>query len=82
MAIPAKYDAVLPFSERLAAVQIGGLAGYIDSDGAMVIPARFLRAMPFAEGRAVVELPGKGTWIRGDLLHRPHRAGRDSRAIP
>jgi len=43
------------FSEGLAAVEIGGLWGYVDKSGKLVIPATFRQAASFHEGLAAVE---------------------------
>ena len=72
MAIDAKFDGAMPFSETLAAVCEGcvltggehksfegGRWGYIDSEGDLVIPMQFAGASRFENGRASVVLEGK-----------------------
>ena len=63
--IPSSYDGLnpaiyyfneaKPFSEKLAAVQIGNLWGYIDTKGDIVIPPQYKYAGAFQNGKAIVE---------------------------
>lgn len=46
----------VPFSEGLAAVQMGDEWGYVDPRGTLVIPPRYDAALPFIDGMAVVSL--------------------------
>ena len=52
--IQPKYDAVSPFSEGFAAVQIGKKWGYINKQGETVIACSFKHAYDFHEGFAFV----------------------------
>lgn len=51
------------FSERLAAVKVGKLAGFIDWTGRVVIEPRFEAALPFSEGRAAIREGGKWGFV-------------------
>lgn len=51
------------FSEKLAAVSLGGKAGFIDWSGAFVIEPRYDAAMPFTDGMARVRMNGKWGYI-------------------
>jgi len=52
VAVDFKYDGVLPFSEGLAAVQVGERWGFIDRRGRLVIPAEFENGWPTPPGGA------------------------------
>jgi hypothetical protein len=54
--INPSFDDALPFSEGLAAVQIGDKWGFIDTRGEQVIPPQFTAAFYFIEGVAMAEL--------------------------
>lgn len=58
VAIEARFDDAMPFSEGLAAVRVGdaddGQWGYIDPSGRFVIEPRFAGASFFSEGLAAV----------------------------
>jgi hypothetical protein len=85
MVIGPKYSAALPFSEGLAAVEVGGEKGsealryvdggkwgFIDKTGRMVIDPNFSYAGPFSEGLAAVEVGGR--WER-DRVGLPGKYG-------
>jgi hypothetical protein len=63
IAVPARFDEALPFSEGLAAVTRGGQTGFIDTSGRMVIRPRPWSAERFSRGRAVVSVNGKHGYI-------------------
>ncbi len=55
--ITPQYDnCYYPFSEGLAAVQVGRKWGYINRDNRMVIPPQFDSAQPFSNGMAAVRI--------------------------
>jgi hypothetical protein len=58
--VPAKYNAVQPFSEGMAAVRVGnhatGLWGFIDINGREVIPPRYNHVNNFYNGFAQVRV--------------------------
>ncbi len=58
VAVEPRFDDVMPFSEGLAAVRVGGPDegkwGYIDASGGFVIEPRFAGASFFSEGLAAV----------------------------
>ncbi len=56
--IEPKYGHVKPFSNGLAAVQIGGTYGYIDASDNIVIAPQFERVETFDKGLAVAGKPG------------------------
>lgn len=53
--IPARFEAVWPFSNARALVRYHGKYGFIDRRAKMVIPASYDDAWPFAEGLAAVK---------------------------
>ena len=55
VAVPARFDAISPFREGLAMVQVGERCGWIDGTGRVVIEPRFTGGHGFHEGLAVVE---------------------------
>ncbi|MDI6782868.1 MAG: WG repeat-containing protein, partial [bacterium] len=61
------YDWARPFSEGLAAVNIGGFEhgkwGYIDKTGKEIIKLQFKNASGFSEGRAEVSIGKKWGYI-------------------
>lgn len=59
VAIKGPFDTALPFSEGLAAVQLGGEWGFIDRKGAFVIRPRFEQVEGFRHGRAFVKVGEK-----------------------
>ncbi|CAM4416883.1 WG repeat-containing protein [Paenibacillus typhae] len=61
--IPPQYKKANPFSEGLAAVQIGEKYGYIDTKGKIVIKALYDSATDFSEGLALVSLKGKYLYL-------------------
>jgi hypothetical protein len=63
MIIPPRFANTFPFTEGLAAVQLGGGWGYIDTTGAIVIPPRFDYASAFSEHLAWVEIGGHRGYI-------------------
>ena len=74
-AIPPGFDWAEPFSEDLAAVDVGGKRGFIDTHGAVAIPLDFLEARAFAGGLAqVFREPGKPLFIdrTGKVVIEPH----------
>ena len=70
ISIPARFNKALPFSDNLAAVQVGSKWGFIDNTGKMMIPTVFEQAEPFKNGRAEVVIEGKHYWINheGEIL--------------
>jgi len=56
------FDDALPFSDGLAAVQIGGKWGFVDASGRVVIKPQFNAAFYFREGVAAAQLDS------GDVL--------------
>lgn len=81
VAIEARFDDAMPFSEGLAAVRLGdaeeGKWGYIDTSGRFVIEPRFAGASFFSEGLAAVTVDdffdGKQGYIdrRGEIVIEP-----------
>jgi hypothetical protein len=81
VAIEARFDDAMPFSEGLAAVRVGdpdeGKWGYIDTSGRFVIEPRFAGASFFSEGLAAVTVDdffdGKQGYIdrRGEIVIEP-----------
>jgi len=61
--IPLQFDRVGHFSEGLAMVQLGDMAGFIDRDGNLAIPMRFDSARDFSEGLAAVLVDGLWGYI-------------------
>ncbi|MEG2727888.1 MAG: WG repeat-containing protein [Mucinivorans sp.] len=57
------YQHVLPFTEGLAAVCLGGKWGYIDLSGSVVVPFRLDDAWSFSQGRALIRYRGKYGFI-------------------
>lgn len=76
--IPPRFEAVLPFSEGLAAAKREGRWGYIDRTGSEVIPFRYRTAQSFHHGVAIVDtgLPDhpvgvidpSGSWVTPPLF--------------
>lgn len=57
LAIQPRFESAEPFSEGLAAVELGGKWGYIDRTGRFVIPPRFrLEGAPFTNGLAMIQI--------------------------
>src|SRR4029077_6422686 len=54
--IPAAFNDAKPFSEGLAAVQVGDKWGFIDKEGRQVIPPQFSGAYYFREGVATIDV--------------------------
>jgi hypothetical protein len=54
--ISPNFDDALPFSEGLAAVQVGDVWGFVDAAGRQVIQPQFKAAYYFREGVATAEL--------------------------
>ena len=61
--IKPRFQQAGPFTEGLAAVQLGGKFGYIDKGGICSIPYRYENAGVFAEGLARVAINGKYGYI-------------------
>lgn len=59
VAIPAKFDAALEFSDGLAAVLVGEDYGYIDKSGEIVVKPAYVMVGPFSEGMACVMIGEK-----------------------
>ena len=80
MVIPAQFTGAQPFSEGLAAVQMGRASewGYIDRTGTLVIEPQFADVVPFSEGRAAVQPDLEGSWgfidTTGTLIIQPQYA--------
>lgn len=53
--IPITFKAAEPFSEGLAAIQVGKLWCYIRPNGVFAIKPRFTHAYPFVDGLALVD---------------------------
>lgn len=76
--IPPRFEAVLPFSEGLAAAKREGRWGYVDRSGSEVIPFRYRTAQSFHHGVAIVDtgLPDhpvgvidpSGSWVTPPLF--------------
>ncbi|MBK4730907.1 WG repeat-containing protein [Oxynema sp. CENA135] len=66
--LPAEIPAALPFSEGLAAVQLGEKAGFIDRQGNFVIPPVFAQADSFSDGLARVNLGGNWVAVGGSFV--------------
>lgn len=75
-----KFEDGLPFSEGLAAVQLGGRWGFIDTAGKFVIPPAYEAAKPFSEGLAPVRL--RGLWGYVDSAGRMKIPAQYLRAEP
>ena len=58
--IKPEYDAVLPFSDNLAAVQAAGLWGFINEDGKYVIEPEYVSVTSFSNGKADVLVKDNG----------------------
>lgn len=56
-------EAASDFSEDLAAVELNGLWGFVDADGAMVVEPQFEQVRDFSDGLAAVELNDKWGFI-------------------
>lgn len=61
--LPTVFDGAYPFSEGLAAVEVDGKWGYVDTRRNMVILAVYDYAGPFSEGLAAVAVDGKYGFI-------------------
>lgn len=68
--IPPTYDEVFGFKEDVAAVELDGKCGYINSEGEIVIPLEYDIAMSFSEGLAMVSKGEKCGYINkeGELV--------------
>ncbi|HYL98798.1 MAG TPA: WG repeat-containing protein, partial [Blastocatellia bacterium] len=66
------YEGAADFSQGLAAVEIDGKWGYIDTRGRIVIKPRFTQASSFADGQACVAMNGRIGFINrsGRMLHQ------------
>lgn len=53
------FDAVLPFSDGLAAVKVGEKWGFVDASGDQIIKPQFQNAFYFREGVAVAKLDSR-----------------------
>ena len=73
-AIQPQFESAQDFSEKLAAVRIGGLWGFINTEGMVVIPPQFEQTQSFHEGMAAVKLDGKWGFVdRAGVLTIPAR---------
>lgn len=72
VSIGAAYEAVLEFSQGLAAVKTGGKWGYIDTLGRWVIAPVYDTALSFSENMAAVSLNSKHGYIdtNGNVIGR------------
>lgn len=70
--IPPIFDQVLPFSEGLAAVEVGNKWIFIDTSGRRVFSNQFDEAYYFIDGVANVKISGVRTIINkdGKIIHR------------
>lgn len=64
--LPGEWEGTKDFSEGLAAVQVEGKWGYINTDGVLVIPAIYDGANNFSEGLAAVRTGGRWGYINKD----------------
>jgi hypothetical protein len=56
LVIPARYTAVQPFFDGLAAAEENGKWGYLDESGRWRVPPRFTYAYPFHEGQGEAQI--------------------------
>ncbi|RMH78883.1 MAG: hypothetical protein D6680_00865 [Cyanobacteria bacterium J007] len=78
---PANITVARPFSEGLAAVQVGQKAGFIDREGNFVIPPLFTEVESFSDGLARVKLGG--TWaLEGGNFVPQVMVFEDYRTVP
>jgi hypothetical protein len=61
------FEDATTFSERLAAVDIGGKYGYIDTSGKLIIPPQFRDTYAFSEGIARVSTSDGSRYITKKL---------------
>lgn len=61
--IPCTYQAIMPFSQGLAAVKHGDYWGFIDSANKFIAPAIYEQVKPFSDGLAAVRVEGKWGFI-------------------
>ena len=66
------YTSYRPFSDRLAAVQVGDDWGFIDTTGTMVVEPRFGNADAFSEGLARISLGDKRGYKSGYINKGGH----------
>ena len=71
--VEPKYDAIGPFSQGLAKVQLDDKWGFIDKQGEEVIPLKYDEVGEFRNGLAPVELDGKYGYInkKGNEVVKP-----------
>jgi hypothetical protein len=73
LVIPPRFDRAGPFSEGLAAVQLGARHGYVDASGELVLEPAFAPGgaihRPFRNGRAAVKVKGGLGYVdrRGEI---------------
>ena len=65
--IKPQFDDAYPFTEGLAAVEIGKKSGFIDTSGKVVVPFQYHATFPFSDGLAAV-MKTEGT---GNNRHFP-----------
>lgn len=58
-----KYDHIDPFSDGLAAVELNGKQGFIDTTGREVVSCRYNDVQHFSDGLAAVKMDGKWGYI-------------------
>jgi hypothetical protein len=62
-AIQPHFEPALDFREELAAVRVGNLWGFIDTEGRFAIAPQFEQAQSFREGLAAVKINGRWGFI-------------------
>ncbi len=73
VAIPPAFDEAEPFTDGLAAVEVGGKWGYIDTMGRWVIRPRFEEAFDFIDGIAEAIIKGTSVYLnrQGEIIWPP-----------
>ena len=66
MAAPPRYDWVGAFSDGRAAVRIGGLYGFVDTDGREVVAPQYRIVEDYKFGFAQVDVDGRSALIDRD----------------
>ncbi len=61
--IPAIFDSVFPFHNKLSRIQFDGLYGFLNLNGIEVIPPKYDFASDFRNGVAMVSIKGKNFYI-------------------
>ncbi|MFC5411502.1 WG repeat-containing protein [Larkinella bovis] len=61
--IPCMYQAIMPFSQGLAAVKHGDYWGFVDLANTFIVPAIYEQVKSFSDGLAAVRVDGKWGFI-------------------